>query len=157
MILVVPGVFYSSLVYAVLLTGCCPCKQGLFSFIHVFDRQISAQHGPLGVQMKERKGRNGEVGSTGKVLEAVKGMLPFLPQTVARRQVLSGTQLLFTGRTLGSANRSEDYTVPGSPGPHTCPREVMWGLVLTVAQERWCGTLLTVSQGADRLWLSRIP
>lgn len=137
MILVVLGVFYSLLVYAVLLTGCCPCKQGLFSFIHVFDRQISAQHGPLGVQMKERKGRNGEVGSTGKVLEAVKGMLPFLPQTVARRQVLSRTQLLFTGLTLGSANRSEDYTVLSwssyvpqggdvGPGAHSCPREMAW-------------------------------
>lgn len=61
----------------------------------------------------ERKGRNSEAGSTGKVLEAVKCMLPFLPQTVARGQVLSGTQLLFTGHTLDSVNRSEDYTVPG--------------------------------------------
>lgn len=60
----------------------------------------------------ERKGRNSEAGSTGKVLGVVKGMLSFLPQTVARGQVLSGTQLLFTGHTLGSANISEDYTVP---------------------------------------------
>jgi hypothetical protein len=52
-------------------------------------------------------------------------MLPFLHQTVARGQVLSGTQLLFTGHSLGSANGSEDYTVPGSPGPRVCPREVM--------------------------------